>query len=272
MNLNKTIQEEFESVAKELKNKIKKEVKKAIVAGSGIANSIPNEKILQKIPYSEIKLFPKVTVEGHKDELILYEHNNKVSLIFMGRFHLYEGNSLLNVCSQVIIAKLLGIEEILLTNAAGGLNPTYNQGDIVLVSDFLNFTKYCIYDLLDKNNSIIKINFDIIDKELINKLDIKLINSGINAKSGTYLIVTGPNYETRSEIRMLRRIGADLVGMSTYFEALLAKILGIRVVVVSLITNKSKEIKQVVTHQEVTDIANINSFKIRKVINSFIEI
>jgi len=273
MYLKNEIIEKFQTEAEKIQSKIKTKVNKSIVAGSGIAKSVDRNNIILSIPFDEISVLPKSSVEGHQNELVLYKYRNNYSLIFMGRFHYYEGNSILNICSQIILSKLLNIENVLLTNAAGGLNPIYNVGDLVLVTDFINFTKLNIYHLLNKN--YVKNNFknvNLIDLDLLNLLDLKLLNCGINSKLGTYLMVTGPNYETRAEIRMMRLLGADLVGMSTYFEAQLSTLLGIKVVVASLVTNKAKEISQLVSHEEVTEVANSNAYKIINLINTFTEI
>lgn len=273
MNLKNEIIEKFQTEAEKIQNKIKTKVNKSIVAGSGIANSVDRNNIILSIPFDEISVLPKSSVDGHQNELVLYKYRNNYSLIFMGRFHYYEGNSLLNICSQIILSKLLNVEKVLLTNAAGGLNPIYSIGDLVLVRDFINFTKLNIYHLFDENyvKNCYK-NYNLIDFDLLNLLDLKLLNCGINSKSGTYIMVTGPNYETRAEIRMMRQLGADLVGMSTFLEAQLSTLLGIKVVVASLITNKAKEISQLITHEEVKEVANLNANKIINLINTFTEI
>lgn len=241
----------------------------AFVAGSGIADALLEFEVIKRIDYVEFPIFPKVGVVGHHNELILLRINNKNILVFLGRFHLYEGNSLETVCSQVLISHFMGIDSIYLSNAAGGLNPILKPGDLVLVDDFINFSSYNLNELLHPN----EMNFYRTNKPFINleqslNLSNSMTNDGLSPKEGTYLMVTGPYYETRGEIRLMRLIGGDVVGMSTYFEAQLASILGMKVSVISLVTNSAKEIKQTVSHQEVTDVAKENNFKIQKLMLS----
>lgn len=241
----------------------------SFVAGSGIADALLEFEVIKRIDYIEFPIFPKVGVVGHRNELILLKINNKNVLVFLGRFHLYEGNSLETICSQVLISHFMGIDSLYLTNAAGGLNPILKPGDLLLVDDFINFSSYSLKELLlPKEENFYRTNQPIIHLEQTIKLSVNMTNNGLIHKKGTYLMVTGPYYETRGEIRLMRLIGGDVVGMSTYFEAQLASILGMKVSVISLVTNSAKEIKQTVSHQEVTDVAKENNFKIQKLMLS----
>lgn len=242
------------------------------VAGSGIAEALLEFEVIKRIDYIEFPIFPKVGVVGHRNELILLKIKNKNVLVFLGRFHLYEGNPLETVCSQVLVSHFVGIESIYLTNAAGGLNPILKPGDLVLIDDFINFSKFNLNGIIKPDLE----NFNRTNKPIINldqsiNLSNSLTKNGLIHKKGTYLMVTGPYYETRGEIRMMRLIGGDVVGMSTYFEAQLGSILGMKVSVISLVTNSAKEIKQAVSHQEVTDVAKENNFKIQKLMLSIAE-
>jgi len=273
MNLNKDLILKYQRQADRLVAKLGLVPDVAFVAGSGIADALLGFEIIKKIDYIEFPIFPKVGVVGHRNELILLRINNKNILVFLGRFHLYEGNTLETVCSQVLISHFIGIDKIYLTNAAGGLNPILKPGDLLIVNDFINFSSFNLNGILVPNeNDFYRTNHPIIDSEQSSKLSENMINNGLSHKNGTYLMVTGPYYETRGEIRLMRLFGADVVGMSTYFEAQLASILGMKASVISLVTNSAKEIKQTVSHQEVTDVAKENNFKIQKLMLSIAKI
>jgi purine-nucleoside phosphorylase len=235
----------------------------AIVAGSGIAPCIPEEFIKLKISYNDFECFPAVSVAGHKGEMLLLKLFNKNVLIFSGRFHLYEGRNIEEISSLAIFTKLIGTKNFVLTNAAGGLNIIYKPGDLVLIKDIMSFQSIHVYSLFDSGNS------DYTDKigspfteEFNNKIKKEMIISGISFYEGTYLGVSGPTYETRSEIRMMRRMKADCVGMSTVLESMCGYYLGLNVSACSLITNISTEVPQIVTHKEVTDTAFKNRYRI----------
>lgn len=239
----------------------------AVIAGSGIASALNESNISTKIPYSEIPRLPKPSVVGHSGEMYLYNYQNKNALIFSGRYHFYEGRSLDEICSLVVITSLLGIKRLVITNAAGSLNPRFSTGDLMLIEDYIdlmfmnNYTSMTVSKAetdhsFRPSNSI---EYSQIVKE-------KMINEGIPFKCGVYAAVSGPTYETRSEIRMLRKFGADAVGMSTVPEAKLAQILGMDIISASLLTNSAKEVRQNVSHQEVIDVASRSSENVRKFI------
>jgi purine-nucleoside phosphorylase len=239
-----------------------------IVAGSGIAQSIPSEIIRNRISYNDFNCFPAVSVAGHKGEMLLLKLFNKNVLIFSGRFHLYEGRSIEEICSQSIFTKMIGSKNLVLTNAAGGLSYKFKPGDLMLIKDVLSFQKANIFSIFDSKVSIYQDKFiSPFSEEFIIRIQNEMTKTGIPFYEGTYLAVSGPNYETRAEIRMMRRIQADAVGMSTFFELLCGYYLGLKVAACSLITNAAKEIPQKVSHEEVTDAA----FKSRHRIWGFIE-
>lgn len=238
----------------------------AITAGSGISNSFVPEDILSVLQYCEIPNFPKTTVEGHDGKLILLNINGSKVLLFSGRFHIYEGFEVDEVVSQVIVSHLLGIKNFIFTNAAGGLNETYLPGDLMFISDTVNFTYRdlgSIFDGFDFRQKISKYEKNL---DIYKKLNSILTLKGINLKFGTYLGVMGPNYETRSEIRMFRRMGADAVGMSTVLELSVADILGMNTIACSLITNSAKEIPQMISHREVVDLALKSKLDVRELL------
>lgn len=243
--------------------------KSAVIAGSGIANSLDESKIIQKIQYNNVPGVPRPTVLGHSGDFILYNHDNKISLIFSGRFHYYEGRSIDEICSLVTITKLLGIDNLVITNAAGGVNPMLIPGDLMIIEDYIDLMFLGTQSSFTVNKSLVDhYPNSSTNNSFKNRVKSKLIESGLPFKSGVYAAVTGPNYETRAEVRMLRKLGADAVGMSTVPEAKLAEVLGINLVMASLVTNSAKEVLQPVSHDEVIDVANRSAANIRK----FIEI
>lgn len=229
----------------------------AVIAGSGISTSLDQNKILQSISYSDLKILPKLSVEGHNEKILLYEIHGKRSLIFAGRFHFYENLTYEEICSLVILCYLIGIKKIVLSNAAGGLNPDYNPGDIMLIDDFIDFTFlfppfFNNHSFLDRNHTLIHLN----DSNFNQKIKEKLNSRNIKYQSGVYVSVTGPSYETRSEIKMLRKIGGDAVGMSTVPEIITAGLLGTEIFAFSVITNILSENVQYLTHNDVIKTAN----------------
>lgn len=262
----------YNNSALELIQKIGFVPNSAFVAGSGFSSALDSEQVIYRFDYSEFPFFPKTGIDGHKNELVILDINNRKILCFLGRFHLYEGHALETICSQILFSYYLGIKLILLTNAAGGLNPNYSVGDFVIIKDFINLSKFNLFELVQlKQNPQLYIR-DIINMDKSHKLSYNLSKNGINSNYGTYIVVSGPNYETRSEIAMMRKLKGDVVGMSTYFEAQLASILGIETLAVSLVTNSAKEIKQSITHKEVTDVANNNNNNIKTLLQCFTQI
>jgi purine-nucleoside phosphorylase len=244
----------------------------AIVAGSGIAQSIPSELIINRINYCDFNCFPEISVAGHTGEMLLLNLFNKHVLIFSGRFHLYEGRNIEEICSLVIFTKLIGTNNLVLTNAAGGLNYKFIPGDLMLINDVSSIQKANLHSLFEYN--VTDYTTKIItpfSNEFISKIKNELTTSGIPYHVGTYLAVSGPTYETRAEIRMMRKMQVDAVGMSTFIEAVCGYYLGLNVAACSLITNAAKEVPQKVSHEEVTDIASKSSYRIWKFIESAIK-
>lgn len=215
-----------------------------VIAGSGISDSINDNIVVSRLSYRKIKNFPGTTVSGHVGEFLLCDINGRKVGIFSGRFHLYEGREIDEICSQVITSFYLGVANIVLTNSAGGLNPTFRVGEVMMINDTINFTSKRALHLF---------NIEHIARQGVSKAtvandwnsDIKssLIEAGVPYQEGVYLGVSGPTYESPAEIRAFRRFGADAIGMSTVMEAYFAASLGMNVVAFSLITNELREIR-----------------------------
>lgn len=229
-----------------------------LILGSGLgilADSI-NDPVF--INYNSIPGFPQTTVEGHKGRFVCGDYQGKSVIAMQGRFHYYEGKNMEEVVLPVRVMKELGIEVLILTNAAGGINTDFRPGDIMLITDHINMSG--INPLRGSNHDELGPRFpDMtyaydpklgkIVKETANKLDIAL-------KTGVYAMMQGPSYETPAEIKMLRILGADAVGMSTVPEVITAVHAKIKVIGISCITNMAAGIlEQPLSHQEVIETA-----------------
>ncbi len=211
----------------------------AIVLGSGLGNFARALKNVKSFPYESLPHFLPTTVDGHDGKLLIGEIENEVVAVLQGRIHAYEGHSLDSVVFPVRVLATLGVKILLLTNAAGGISPEYKIGDLVAISDHIN---------LSGNNPLLGPNLKQLgprfpdmtkayDRELKKTLEKCAQDSNINLKEGVYCMMLGPSYETPAEIRMLSKIGADMVGMSTVYECIAAVHMGVRVCGLSCITN-----------------------------------
>lgn len=231
----------IEPIAKFLKDTFQNKIPDiALILGSGLGNFTQIVKILESIPYNQIPGFPKSSVIGHKGCLSIVElENKKRALVMEGRFHYYEGYSPMEVAMPVVIFHLLGIKKLLVSNASGGINPRFQQGDLMIITDHINFTGN--NPLIGANNSEIGPRFldltDCYDSELINHAKRVAKKLNIKPQEGIYLGLSGPTYETKAEIRAFHALGADAVGMSTIYEVIMANYFGIKVLGISSITN-----------------------------------
>ena len=211
-----------------------------IILGTGLGGLIKEININQKIDYSAIPNFPVSTVDGHAGKLIEGTLSGKPVLVMQGRFHYYEGYSMQQITFPVRVMHELGIKALLVSNAGGGMNPQFRRGDIMVIDDHINFLG---------NNPLIGPNLDEYgprfpdmsepySKRLINLAEEIALNHKIVLRRGVYLAVTGPNLETRAEYRFLRATGADVVGMSTIPEDIVAVHMGMEVLAFSVITDE----------------------------------
>lgn len=245
----------------------------AIVLGSGLG--ILSDDIENKITikYSEIPNFPVSTVEGHAGELLIGTINGVPVIAMNGRFHYYEGYTLEQVTFPIRVFKLLGIEKLILTNAAGGINTNYKPGELIVISDFLSF--FSESALRGKNVEEFGTRFpdmsEAFNKELSAKLKETIAKHMGVANEGVYAYMKGPNYESPAEIRALRTLGADTVGMSTVPEVIVAHHSGIKTVGVSCVTNMAAGVlNEKLSHEEVQKTADMVKFKFKEVIKEYI--
>lgn len=211
-----------------------------VVLGTGLHQLINYVAIKQTIPYTSIPGFPVSTVEYHKGNLIYGTMGNKNVLIMQGRFHAYEGYTMQQIVFPIRVMKLLGVQKLFLSNAAGGINLTFKKGDLVFVDDHINLLNG--NPLSGNNYEELGSRFPDMSepyapdlKELLQK---KAMELGIEVKKGVYAAVHGPNLETKAEYRYLKIIGADMVGMSTVPEVIAANHMQLPCVAVSVITDE----------------------------------
>ena len=246
-----------------------------LILGSGLgdlADSLENKVVL---PYEEIPFFPRSGVAGHAGALVIGEICGKTVVVMQGRVHYYEGHEQQLITMPVRVKKLLGVERLVLTNAAGGVNLNYAPGDLMLISDHINFSgsNPLIGDNLDEFGPRFPDASDVYTSRLRKALLPEAEQAGIALKQGVYMMFSGPSFETPAEIRMARVLGADAVGMSTVPEALVAAHCGMEVIGVSCISNMAAGIlPQKLSHQEVMDTGAMVRDKFRKLIKIVIEL
>lgn len=226
----------------------------AVVLGSGLGSFTRHLQIMHRIPYASIPHFPVSTVEGHSGELILGNISGKNVWVLSGRFHYYEGYSMQEVTFPVRVMKYLGVSHLLLSNAAGGLNPQFKVGDLMVITDHINLQPE--HPLRGKNDDSLGPRFPDMSEpycqELIAKAFHIAAQRNILLRKGVYVGVQGPSFETRAEYRFLHRIGGDAVGMSTVPETIVAVHMGMKVFAMSVITDIGiREENNMISHEEV---------------------
>lgn len=225
-----------------------------IVLGSGLGNFTANMEIEVEIPYGDIPNFPVSTVEGHKGRMILGKLDGKPVVVMAGRFHFYEGYSVEEVVFPIRVLKMMGIQTLFISNAAGGVHPDFEVGDLMIINDHISF--FTPNPLVGPNDPEMGPRFpdmsEPYNKELIAKA--KAIGAELNIRlhEGVYTGVTGPTFETRAEYRLIKLVGGHAVGMSTVQEVITAVHMGLKVFAISVITDLGiREEDNVITHEEV---------------------
>lgn len=210
-----------------------------IVLGSGLGGLADALDLEVAIPFADLPGWPPATAPGHAGRLLFGRLSGVPAVVQQGRFHLYEGHSAGFVVQPVLLMGRLGAETVVLTNAAGGVNPDYGAGTLMAIADHLNLTGR--HPLFGSNASEIGPRFpdmtEVWNAALRKRLHEAAVAEGVNLEEGVYACLSGPSYETPAEVRMLRALGADAVGMSTALEAIAARWADMRVCGVSLVTN-----------------------------------
>ncbi|HVG12826.1 MAG TPA: purine-nucleoside phosphorylase [Flavisolibacter sp.] len=229
-----------------------------VVLGSGLGNFTSEISVRHEIDYNVIPHFPVSTVEGHHGKLIFGTIGGKDIIAMAGRFHFYEGYTPEEVVFPIRVLKMLGVETLLISNAAGGVNPSFKVGDLMIITDHISLA--AINPLLGKNDDRLGARFPDMSepyrKNLIGKARSLAGELGITVREGVYFGVTGPTFETRAEYKMIHRLGGDAVGMSTVQEVIAAVHTGMQVFAMSVITDIGiREEENEITHQEVLEAA-----------------
>lgn len=245
-----------------------------LILGSGLGDYSRSLKEKVVIPYNEIPNFPCSTIEGHAGELIIGSQYGKPVVVMNGRVHYYEGYSMKEVVFPVWVMKELGINKLIITNAAGGLNPTFRPGDLMIITDHLNFMGS--NPLIGENDQQIGPRFPAMTEahpaSYIKLAEEAAHSVGIHIMKGIYLAITGPVYETTAMSKFQRLIGADAVGMSTVPELIAATHAGLDNLAISCITDIVKDNpEEALTHEEVMAVARRVKPVFKKLIDEIIK-
>ena len=273
---------EYKDAADMIKRRISFTPEIGLVLGSGLgklADEVegvnPGESPVI-IDYKEIPGWPVSTVFGHKGRLVIGKLGGRNVIVQQGRTHFYEGYSLQEVTFAVRVMKLLGVNSLVLTNAAGGINVFFHPGDVMLITDHIGFAGMAGNNpLCGPNMEEFGLRFpdmsQAYDREYIRMAKAAALKHNIDLKEGTYIWLSGPSFETPAEVRMLRSMGVDAVGMSTVPEVIVARHAGMRVLGFSGITNKNSDNGEIKTnHEEVLEAANIIGPKIITILNEIL--
>ena len=254
--------------------------KTAIILGTGLGELVKHIDVKIAIPYSEIPNFPVSTVEGHSGRLIFGNLGNKYVMAMQGRFHFYEGYSMKEATFPVRVMNKLGVKTLFVSNAAGGMNPQFRIGDLMIITDHINL--FPEHPLRGKNYNELGPRFPSMDEpysqRLIKKAKDIAAEKNIRLMEGVYVGTQGPTFETPAEYRYFSRMGGDAVGMSTVPEVIVARHMGMEVFGMSVITDLGGEGIEVVkvSHEEVQEAAAkaepIMSYVMEEIINQFEEL
>jgi purine-nucleoside phosphorylase len=266
--------EKTHQAARFVRERVTLSPKIGLVLGSGLSDALGPLEEEQRLPWSKIPNFPQPTVAGHAGEWVFGRFEKKSVLVSRGRVHFYEGYSMSEIAFPVRLMKLLGIEKLILTNAAGAINSHYEVGDFVLIRDHIN----TIPDnpLRGENISELGSRFpnllDAYSARLRTLAREAAQSVGLDLKEGVYVATPGPMYETPAEIEAYRRWGADLVGMSTVPEVIAARHCGLEVLAISVVTNMAAGIggDNKLTHEEVLEITKRRESDLAKLLRAIV--
>ncbi len=235
-----TLIEKINETLNVIRKKTTKNYEVGIILGTGLGGLVRDISIEHEIDYAGLPHFPLSTVESHQGKLIFGKIGGKDVVAMQGRFHYYEGYSMQQIAYPVRVMKFLGVKTLLVSNACGGMNPLYRRGDIMVIVDHINLLGD--NPLIGKNEDELGPRFPDMSEpyslELIKLAEEVALENKIKIQKGVYVAVPGPNLETKAEYRFLRGIGADVVGMSTIPEDIVANHMGIKVLGFSIITDE----------------------------------
>lgn len=265
----------YKSLLEEIDSVKPFDIEIVLILGSGLGEFANQTEIVKSIATESLKDYPKSTVEGHKGFIHFCNLHDKKLLIFQGRIHPYEGYKIDECILPIVISKHLGCKQMILTNAAGGLNPNFKPADLMLITSMNSFNiKKELTSLIGLASQEMKSYFLDFPSENLNDIIRKAsLKVDVFLKEGVYWFGTGPSYETPSEIKMVSVLGGDAVGMSTVHEAVYASTLGIEVAAISCITNYAAGISSnKLDHQEVIETAKIVKDKFESLMKQIIEL
>ncbi|HWS88021.1 MAG TPA: purine-nucleoside phosphorylase [Pyrinomonadaceae bacterium] len=251
-----TLYERAEHAARVVRARAGREPRTALVLGSGLGAFADEVEEAEAIPYAEIPGFARPTVEGHTGRMVVGRVGGADVAVMQGRFHFYEGYTLEEVTFPVRVLALLGVKSLVLTNAAGGLNNSFSEGSLIVIGDHLNLMG--TNPLLGPHDPRLGVRFPDMTEVYDHAYQDIAVGEArameLELRRGIYAALTGPSYETPAEIRMLRLLGADAVGMSTVPEAIVARHMGLRVLGLSCITNMAAGVlDKPINHEEVIE-------------------
>jgi len=271
------IKEDLEKAYNSIKDRIPFQPQIAMVLGSGLGEyaESPDFTVVCEIPYNEIEGFPISTVSGHDGRYVFGTVGDKKVVCMKGRVHYYEGYPVTQVVLPIRLMRRMGAKILLLTNAAGGVDPTYRPGDFVCITDHIS--SFVPSPLIGPNEDSFGVRFPDMSQVYSARLRAVLHQCAeankIDLKEGVYIQLSGPNYETPAEIRMVEKLGADLVGMSTVCEAMAARHMGMEICGISLVTNMACGVISgaVLSHEEVKETASIAKARFTSLVTSFVK-
>jgi len=274
--------DQVEGIVAQIRQRVSREPEIGIVCGSGLGGLAETLESPVTIPYSEIKGFPQTTVKGHAGELVFGMLKGKFVVCMKGRFHCYEGHAPQKILVPIYVMAALGIKALVVTNAAGGINPEFNVCDVMIIKDQICFTGMAGQNpLVGKNDERFGPRFPpmngVFNAEFQKTLQKAATDSNFSrpVRSGVYFGVSGPSYETPHEIQLMRKLGGDSVGMSTVFEVIAAAHCGLPVLGLSLITNKClgpDDQWDAPTHSEVLAATRDAQSEVQLLVSKFVEL
>ena len=243
-----------EYIREKINNKYSPKI--GLILGSGLGALAEEVKNPLKIKYHEIPAFRQSSIDGHVGQLVIGKFQGKEIIIMQGRIHYYEGYSIQEVVFPIKVMRKLGIEKLIITNAAGGLNDKFEIGDLMFIKDHINFMN--TNPLIGKNDNELGTRFpdmsEIYNKDFLDYAKKCAQKINIKTTEGVYAANSGPSYETPAEVKMLKLVGVDAIGMSTVPEAIVANYCGMKVLGISCITNYAAGIKNnKLSHNEVME-------------------
>ena len=257
--------EQVEESVQYIRKHVKTEPLIGIILGSGLGSLVEMMEDKEVLSYQDIPHFPQSRVAGHAGNLVFGRIGKQRLIVMQGRFHYYEGCSMKEVTYPIYVMKLLGVRDLIVTNACGGINPDFKPGDLMIIDDFINSLD--VNPLIGDNDERFGPRFPDMSEpysiQLREKAEQVADQLAIPYRHGVYTLFQGPYYETAAEIRMYARAGSDAIGMSTVPETIAANYLGIRVLGIACITNMATGIaKEKHSHEEVVKMANKSSARL----------